>query len=93
MKVFELIGKLSQMPQNAEVFAIYDGSSYTRVEHAFISRSGKVNLADNDEVVYHDADRPLDSPTKKERPYWNTDGEQKDWNWNYDEDKAYDESL
>ncbi|QIG74005.1 hypothetical protein PP935_gp230 [Rhizobium phage RHph_N34] len=89
MKVFELIGKLSQMPQNAEVFAINDGVSYTRIEHAFLAQSGKVNLADNDQVVYYDTDRPLDAPTKKERPYWNTGGERKDWNWNYDEGKAY----
>ncbi|QIG68165.1 hypothetical protein EVB55_230 [Rhizobium phage RHph_Y68] len=93
MKVFELIGKLSQMPQDAEVFAIYDGVSYTRVEHAFFSKSGKVNLSDNGEVVYHDGDRPLDAPNKKERPYWSTDGEQRDWNWNYEKDESYDNSF
>lgn len=89
MKVFELIGKLSQMPQDGEVFFIYDGVAYGRTEHAYQSKAGKIILADADQIVYHDSDRPVDAPNPKTRPYWHTEGEKRDWNYNYEKEEEY----
>lgn len=72
MIVSQLIEYLRKMPQDAEVFHIWDGAARTGIEHVFVSKSGNVMTSDNNQVVYADEDRPLDAPSEKEEPYWYT---------------------
>lgn len=73
MKVKELIEKLKEMPQDTEVWHLWDGSARTKIEHIWEARGGKVITADRGEVCYYDEYRPKDAPLKKEDPYWRTE--------------------
>jgi hypothetical protein len=74
MKVSELVARLREMPQDAPVMCVWDGGARTDVRHVWAARGGSVMLADYDEVVYSDEDRPLDAPLEKDVRYWRTGG-------------------
>jgi hypothetical protein len=72
MKVFELIGRLQQMPPDADVYHLWDGELRTVIEHVWLSRDGVVGTADFNQVLYTGASRPVDAPTEEEDRYWST---------------------
>lgn len=72
MKTSELIKALQQMPPEADVGYLWDGAVRSAVQVVYLSREGQVVLADYDNVVYHDDERPSSAPTEAEDPYWRT---------------------
>ena len=60
MKVYQLISRLKEMPQDADVWHIWDGDARTEVECVWVGRNGRVMTADIDESVYSLEDRPKD---------------------------------
>lgn len=72
MKVKELIKKLETMPQDAEVFHLWDGEPRTKIVHVWLSKNGNVITSDSGEVCYSTESRPIDAPSEKENPYWYT---------------------
>ena len=72
MKVKDLIEKLKEMPEDAEVFHLWDGAARTIINHVWLSRSGNVITADSGEVCYQTETRPIDAPTEREDRYWST---------------------
>lgn len=72
MKVIELINKLKELPNDAEVAAIYDGFCSVNVDHVYLSKGGSVILI-NSGAVYEDRDRPEGAPLQSEVYSWNPD--------------------
>lgn len=72
MTVVELIEKLKQLPQTADVVYVYDGGTYGSADHVWSSNDGRIVLAGSGETVYDDVDRPTTAPTAEENPYWRT---------------------
>lgn len=72
MKVSEIIIELQKMPQDAEVWHVWDGSPRTRISHIWLSRGGSVVTADEGMPVYSESDRPESAPTFALNPYWET---------------------
>lgn len=72
MTVKDLIEKLESLPQDAEVWYLWDGALRTRAYHAYETKSGVVAIAGQVEEAYSDVDRPLDAPHPKDDPYWST---------------------
>ena len=72
MKVSELIKCLKEMPEDAEVFHLWDGEARTIINHVWLSRSGDVITADSGMTCYSTETRPIDAPTKEEDRYWET---------------------
>jgi len=64
------------MPQDAEVGYIYDGALRGDIRHVWLTRSGRVALAGEGEVVYSDQDRPADAPLAKDEKHWHTPEEE-----------------
>lgn len=73
MKVSELIEKLIEMPQDAEVLHLWDGSPRTSIEVVYLSKNGDVITADYNMVCYYDDARPIGAPNDKEDKYWKTE--------------------
>ena len=59
MKVSELIEKLINLPKDAEVKYLYDGSLYGNTPLVYLSKGGNVVLADYDEPIYSEKNIPL----------------------------------
>lgn len=72
MKVRQLIEELKKMPQDADVFHLWDGAPRTEINVIYLARNGMVVTADNGEVCYGTNRRPHDAPTEEEHPYWCT---------------------
>jgi hypothetical protein len=72
MTVKALIEALQDMPQDVQVFHLWDGEPRTCIEHVWLARAGYVMTADHAEVCYSDDPRPASAPTCKEMPYWET---------------------
>ena len=72
MTVKELISQLMDMPQDAVVLHVWDGSARTEINFVWLSRGGDVITADYDMVCYHTEQRPIDAPTEEEDRYWST---------------------
>lgn len=73
MTAKELIAELSKLPPDVEVRYVWDGEVRSDVRHCWLSRNGQsIVLADYDDKVYSEEDRPVFAPTKKEDPYWKT---------------------
>lgn len=70
MIVSELIKKLQDMPQDAQVAGAYDGALRTEVECVWLARSGVVGLANDGETLYYLEDRPDGAPDEDEDRYW-----------------------
>lgn len=71
MTVAEVIEDLKNMPQDAEFRAIHDGYSCD-LSLIWLSKGGAVIVADFDEVVYKDKNRPIGAPDEKQKKYWHT---------------------
>ena len=71
MKVRELIAALEKMPADADAFLLSEGCKVD-VVNVWEGRGGSVLMADFDEPVYHDEDRPLSAPSVAERKHWKT---------------------
>lgn len=76
MKAEQLIEALKDMPQDAEVWHLWDGEARTMIEHVWLSKDGKVITADSGEVCYSTDARPIDAPTALQSPYWKTQDEE-----------------
>nr|BDD48126.1 hypothetical protein 42 [Balneolaceae bacterium] len=72
MKTKELIEKLKEMPQDAEVYHLWDGELRTGINVVYESKGGDVVTADNDMVCYTDSSRPVGAPSEAENRYWKT---------------------
>lgn len=72
MTVSELIRKLEHMPQEAEVYSMYDGAASNDVDFVWRSRSGDVVLSPCNQMVYDTDDRPITAPTQEEDEFWST---------------------
>lgn len=70
MTVSQLIAYLSRLPSNEDVSYVWDGLVRTDVEALWLSRENGVVLSGCDHAVYHEADRPHDSPTRAAEPCW-----------------------
>ena len=70
MKVKELIELLKELPQESEVYHLWDGEPRTAIEVLWVSRTGSVITADFGEVCYDGDVRPVSAPTKKECACW-----------------------
>lgn len=73
MNVGELLTILTEIKSDTEVKLVWDGEARTCVRNAYISKGGDCILVGSGEVVYEDYNRPLESPTKDEEPYWHTE--------------------
>lgn len=70
MTVAQLIEKLQAMPQDAEVWSIYDGFCSVDPDHVWVARGGHVVMVSEDSPVYHDDDRPEWAPREKTIRTW-----------------------
>ena len=70
MKTKQLIEALKLMPQDAEVRYLWDGSSRSDAEMAWLARGGFVVIAERGMVCYGDEDRPTDAALSKDDQYW-----------------------
>lgn len=80
MKVKDLITELEKMPQDAEVFHLWDGAARTIIEVVYLSKNGTVITSDFGEVCYPTCDRPIEAPTEQEDKYWETPANPKGYN-------------
>lgn len=82
MRVNELIGILQTMPEEAEVFHLWDGEARTEIIKVWFSHSGCVITADDEEECYS-----LDTcPDYVTEAYF----EKHIWGWNSREHKNID---
>ena len=72
MNVKQLIEKLYNMPPEAEVRHLWDGSDRTAIEYVWLAKSGKVITADYQEYCYNSDARPVDAHTEERQQYWKT---------------------
>ena len=70
MKVKDIIKKLLDMPQDAEMGHLWDGAVRSHVDTIYLAKSGTVVGAPEGEPAYYDEDRPEKAPTHEEDPYW-----------------------
>lgn len=61
------------MPQNANVFHLWDGELRTEINIVYESKDEKVVTADYEHVCYSTESRPKNAPTYEENRYWKTD--------------------
>jgi hypothetical protein len=69
MKVKDLIRQLAILPQDADVFCIWDGGPRSSPEVVWLTKDGRAMLADFEEPVHDQNDRP---PNIEEARYWRT---------------------
>ena len=72
MKVRNLINSLQGLPQDADVWIIYDGEARIEADVVFVARSGNVMLTDTNQPVYSSESRPVSAPTEEQNLYWKT---------------------
>jgi len=72
MKVKQAIELLKTMDQDADLQHLWDGECRTIVEHIYMGKTGICVTADSEMVAYSEECRPIDAPTPKEDPYWET---------------------
>lgn len=72
MKVNELISRLQEMDQDAEVLHLWDGELRTSIEHVYMGKTGDCVTADNGMVAYSNRGRPVDAPDEGGDRYWET---------------------
>lgn len=70
MKVKYLIKQLESLPQNAEVFALWDGAARSTIDGFYLAQSGNVIGAADDHSAYDDEDRPVGAPSSDEDPHY-----------------------
>lgn len=69
MKVRDLIRHLAILPQDADVFYIFDGVARGRPDVIWLTQDGRAILADLEELVYDPRDRPIGTAEMK---HWST---------------------
>lgn len=69
MKVSELIARLQAMPPEAEVGYYWDSAARSVVDHVWLTRDGRVLVADDDETI-ETRDRPEGVPSWEQDPSW-----------------------
>lgn len=62
MNAKELRKLLENLPDDANVKALWDGEVRSQVRHVWITRDGDIVLADQNQDVFHAADYPKDIP-------------------------------
>ena len=62
MTVSELIDKLKLMPQDADVYCLYDLYADKDVDHVWLAKNGKVVLGRFQELVTESEDTPEGQP-------------------------------
>lgn len=72
MTVRELASALSVMPPDAPVWMYWESSARTCIVHVWATADGRVIVADEQETICDDADRPVDAPLVREETYWET---------------------
>ncbi len=73
MKVKQLIKVLKTMPQDEEVWHLWDGDLRTTIEHVWVGKSGRVVTSDLDQVCYSVEDLPEGEAIRgKDGYYWRT---------------------
>ena len=72
MKVKELISKLQDIDQDAEVMHLWDGELRTSIECVYIGKTGFCVTADFGMIAYSDHGRPITAPDAKTDRYWHT---------------------
>ena len=72
MKVKELIAELKKLPQDAQVYYIWDGEPRSKINAVYEAKNGDVMTADFWETVYSTQARPKDAPTREKEPHWET---------------------
>jgi hypothetical protein len=72
MTVKELIIELQKMPQDAEVYHLWDGEPRTAINVVYEAKIGMVMTSDYEMVCYSTDSRPIDAPTSEEHTYWET---------------------
>lgn len=58
MRVRELIARLEEMPEDAEVKHVWDGEARTDIEFVWLSKKGDVITIDTSEPVYSNHNLP-----------------------------------
>jgi hypothetical protein len=52
MKLINLIKQLEKLPQNKQVYIIYDGAPRMKANKVFLSKNGKIMITNIDETIY-----------------------------------------
>lgn len=76
MKVHELIIALQSMPEDAEVWHLWDGAARTTINVVWVACDGKVITSDYGMCVNDTHTRPVGAPTRAEELYWRTQNEE-----------------
>ena len=82
MIVKDLIKKLKELPQDAEVFHLWDGEPRTAINVIYETKSGKVMTSDYDQYCYSSDARPKDAPNSEQDKYWKTKKDPKQYSQN-----------
>ena len=75
MNVSELIKALLEMPQDAEVWQLWDGEPRTVIESVYLSKSGTVITSDFGMGCYSESAMPVDAVVSEGELYWQTPGD------------------
>jgi len=65
MKVHELIEKLKQQPQDAEVGYVYDGAIRGGAEIVYLAQNGDVAIANFGDYIYDEEEKPVGAPKNR----------------------------
>lgn len=72
MIVKELIKELEKLPQNANVYHLWDGEPRTQINIVYESKNGSVITSDYNQNCYSTNARPKNAPTAEVDIYWKT---------------------
>lgn len=61
------------MPQDAQVYHIWDGEPRTRINVVYVSKGGDVMTADFSQDCDSTKSRPINAPSVEEQTYWQTE--------------------
>lgn len=67
MTIKQLIEILKTMPQDKELWHIWDGAPRSKIDHVYISKGGNVMSIEVGEAIYSDDDRPVGAPSELEK--------------------------
>jgi hypothetical protein len=70
--VSKLVELLKTMPQDAEVWHVWDGAARTKIELVWLANSGNVITADFDESVYSEESWPIGTAPERGWRFYHT---------------------
>lgn len=70
MTAAQLIAELQKMPQDAEVWHLWDGCLRSPIDAVWLSRGGVIGTGAFGEYCSNDRDRPFDAPSRDVLPHW-----------------------